>query len=306
MKVKNEQEIWHSIEIETKAEAEEAVEFALNELDSIGNEIDTLGKKTSENLNIIGYFKEKTDDEILQNQLNEALRIYGFSKDAVVKYEWREVENQDWLAEWKKGWKPTDTGKFIIAPTWETIENSDKIVIRIDPEMAFGTGTHETTRLCLKAIGEHFSPEMSFLDVGTGTGILAIASAKMKSRVRNPKSKVRLIKACDIDDDSIDIARKNAKLNEVEDEIEFYIGSISEKCKKFDFVCANVTIDIIAPMLSLLLEKTAKILVLSGILSEQRDLIESGLKENKVPKWEIKTLGEWISVTIDRQNFSET
>ncbi len=304
--MKNKQKIWHSVEIETKSEAEEAVEFALNELDSLGNEIDTLGEKASKTLKIVGYFTEKIGDEKLQNQLNEALRIYGFSQDAVVKYEWREVEDQDWLAEWKKSWKPTETGKFIIAPTWETVEDADKIVIRIDPEMAFGTGTHETTRLCLQAIEKHFSPEMSFLDVGTGTGILAIASAKMKSRVLSPKSKVRLIKACDIDNDSIDIAGKNAKLNDVENEIEFYVGSISEKCEKFDFVCANVTIDIVAPMLSLLLKKTAKILVLSGILSEQRDLIESGLKENKVPKWEIETLGEWISVTIDRQNFSET
>lgn len=297
--MKNKQEIWHLIEIETKAEAEEAVEFALNELDSLGNEIDTLGKKASENLHIIGYFKEKIDDEVVQKQLKESLRIYGFSKDAVIKYEWREVENRDWLAEWKKGWKPTETGKFIIAPTWETVENSDKIVIRIDPEMAFGTGTHETTRLCLGAIEKHFSSEMSFFDVGTGTGILAIGWEKMKSKAQSPKSKVEnsVIKGCDTDEDSVEIARKNAKLNDVE--IEFYVGSISEDSDMYDFVCANMTIDIIAPMLSLLLEKTKKILILSGILSEQQNLIESELRKNKVSNWEIETLGEWISVTVD-------
>ena len=294
---------WYLVEVETKAEAEEAVEFALNELDSLGNEIDTLGKKASENLKIIGYFNEKIGDEILQNQLSESLRIYGFSDDVVNKYEWREVENRDWLAEWKKGWKPTETGKFIIAPTWENVENSDKITIRIDPEMAFGTGTHETTRLCLQAIEKNFAPEMSFFDVGTGTGILAIAWAKMRLGVQNSDHKVQSsqIKACDTDEDSIEIARKNVKLNNIDDEIEFFVGSISEDSETFDFICANMTIDIIVPILSLLLDKAAKIIILSGILSEQQSLIEGELRNNNVLSWEIKTLGEWISVTIDFQ-----
>ena len=291
------------VEVETMAEAEEAVEFALNELDSLGNEIDTLGKKATENLKIIGYFRETIDDEIFQNQLNEALRIYGFSSDVIIKYEWREIENRDWLAEWKKDWKPTETGKFIIAPTWEDVESSEKITIRIDPAMAFGTGTHETTRLCLQAIEKHFSPDMSFFDVGTGTGILTIAWAKMKMETQSSKFKVQnsLLKACDTDVDSIEIARKNAKLNDVANGIEFCVGSISEESAKFDFICANMTIDIIAPLLSLLLEKTEKILILSGILSEQTNLIESELRKGKVSKWKIETLGEWISVAIDFQ-----
>ena len=123
----------------------------------------------------------------MREKLNQSLRIYGFTSDSIKKIEWREVENTDWLAEWKKHWKPTETEKFIIAPSWEKIESAEKIVIYIEPNMAFGTGTHETTKLCLRAIGELFQSEMSFFDVGTGTGILAIAAVKSKVQSQNPK-----------------------------------------------------------------------------------------------------------------------
>ncbi|CAN5369679.1 50S ribosomal protein L11 methyltransferase [soil metagenome] len=319
---------WFAVEIETETEAEEAVEFALDELDSLGNEINHLGKKPTENLHIIGYFNEKIDNEILREKLNQSLQIYGFSSDAVKKIEWREVENVDWLAEWKKHWKPTETEKFIIAPTWEKVENTEKIVIYIEPNMAFGTGTHETTKLCLRAIGEHFQGEMSFLDVGTGTGILAIAAAKLKSRVesrkarvrdskfeiQSPKSKVKnhstldsrlstldSFQGCDTDVDSIKIAKENAAFNNVKD-IEFYVGSISDETPEFDFVCANLTADVILPMLELLVQKTRKILVLSGILKEQESLVVEKLQKLGISDFKVQTDGEWISILMKKHN----
>jgi ribosomal protein L11 methyltransferase len=312
--------IWYLVEIETPSEAEEAVEFALNELDSLGTEINNLGKKQTRNLHIIGYFNELIGDEILRDKLNESLRIYGFSSDVVEKIEWREIENRDWLAEWKKHWRATETEKFIVAPPWETIERSDKIIIRIEPGMAFGTGTHETTRLCLKAIEEYYRSEMNFLDVGTGTGILAIAAAKIKdqrSKIKNQKSKFKVqdsddknlnielenlnsIAACDIDEDSVKIARENAEINGVGGKIDFYLGSISEEIPQFDFVCANLTADVILPLLPLLLEKARKTLVLSGILIEQESLISKKLKEWGVSDFRIETDGEWISVKVEK------
>lgn len=301
----NQQKIWHSVEIETKPKAEEAVEFALNELDSLGSEINHLGKKKTEKLCIIGYFERKIDDESLQNQLDKALEVYNISSDAIGKIERREIENQDWLAEWKKHWKPTKIGKFIIAPTWEKLEETNKIVIRIDPQMAFGTGTHETTKLCLQALERYFAPHTTFFDVGTGTGILAIAWAKMNAEAKSEKIKGEsYIKACDTDEDSIAIARKNAKLNDVENEIDFFVGSISKDSENFDFICANVTTDVIIPLLPMLLDKTENCLILSGILSEQTNLLESELKKNKISKWKTATSGEWISITIDCFDFN--
>ncbi|MDQ3087954.1 MAG: 50S ribosomal protein L11 methyltransferase [Acidobacteriota bacterium] len=285
---------WFALEITISSEAIEAVEFGLNELDALGTEINNLGKAQTETVCVVGYFNEKPTKETTHKHINEALQIYGYSSDAIKKIEWRAVENKDWLAEWKKHWKPTETEKFIIAPTWEKIEKTDKIVIRIEPSMAFGTGTHETTKLCLQAIEDHFQSEMSFFDVGTGTGILAIAASKFQVS----SSKFQVV-GCDVDEGSIKIARENAELNGVSEKIEFFIGSISESTSEFDFVCANVTADIIIPMLSLLVEKAQKMLVLSGILLEQKILITEKLKQLRISDFSLQTDGEWISVLIE-------
>ncbi len=311
MKMKNKQITWYQVEVKVKAGFEEAIEFAFNELESIGNEINNLGIKSDENICVIGYFNELPSEELIKNHLQTALEIYNFPNDSIIHISTNEIENKDWLAEWKKHWKPTETEKFIIAPPWENVENPKKIIIRIEPNMAFGTGTHETTKLCLKAIEENYESSMSFFDVGTGTGILSIAAAKLatgntkKNEKKFTKAKtskisvssVAKILACDTDEDSIKIAKENAELNNTI-EIEFYIGSISQKTPKFDFVCANVTADVIVPMLPLLLEKSKKMLVLSGILVEQKDLVLNELKKNKIENAEIQTDGEWILIKI--------
>ena len=304
---------WLAVEITVDSKASEAIEFALNELDALGTEINHLGKKQTETLCIVGYFNAQPDDHVIQTQLDEALRIYGFKKDVVKEISWREIENKDWLEEWKKHWRPTKVGKFIVAPTWSEIKeggtiadsSNQEIVIRIDPEMAFGTGTHETTRLCLQAIEENYTSGMSFLDVGTGTGILAIAAAKIQSKAQSPKSKDDLnksflnftsISACDTDENSIEIARKNAELNNVADDIILLAGSIGEETPLFDFVCANLTIDVILPILSLLIKKTRQKLVLSGILKEQESLIAEKFRQLQISDFKVQTDGEWISV----------
>jgi len=290
---------WYAFEITAVANASEAIEFALNELGALGTEINNLGKdKSKETLCVVGYFNEKPGDEISQNELNEALRIYGFTPDAVKNSEWHTVENKDWLAEWKKSWRPTETEKFIIAPAWfELPDTTTKIVVRIEPSMAFGTGTHETTRLCLKAIEKKYQGE-SFLDVGTGTGILAIAASKLKAENQVTQ---QYFLACDTDADSIKIARENAEINNINN-IDFYVGSITSDTPPFDFVCANLTADVIVPLLPLLTSKFNKTLLLSGILQEQKNLVVSELisKFNiQSSKIKIETDGEWISILIE-------
>ncbi len=297
----NEKTRWFSVEIETTPEAVEAVEFALNELESLGTEINQLGKQKSELLKILGYFNEKIDDETVIHQLHQSLEIYGFSGDEVKSIEWSEVEDKDWLAEWKKHWKPTEVEKFIIAPTWEKIGETEKIVIYIEPNMAFGTGTHKTTKLCLRAIGENLQSGMSFFDVGTGTGILAIAASKLKAGDSKNERKAgeNDIVGCDTDVDSVKIAKENALFNNVDD-ITFYIGSISLETAGFDFVCANLTADVILPILADLTKKTRRILVLSGILKTQQTLLEEKLKVLGITDFEVQTDGEWISIVIKK------
>lgn len=297
---------WFAVEITVIPQASEAVEFAFNELDALGTEINNLGKdKSKESLCVVGYFNEKPNENFLKNQLTEALRIYNFDQAAIKNIAWREGENKDWLAEWKKHWKPTRVGKFIVAPTWSDIETGEtdnnlpgsETIIRIDPEMAFGTGTHETTRLCLQAIEENYRAGMDFLDVGTGTGILAIAAAKLKSQNKVTRNSIA---ACDTDETSIGIARKNAALNDVDKDIDFYVGSIKPDTPIFDFVCANLTADVIAPLLPELYAKTKIELVLSGILCEQQCLIEGELEKLRASNWSVQTLGEWLSIKVKK------
>jgi ribosomal protein L11 methyltransferase len=289
-----EKQNWFALEVTAEPEAAEAIEHALNELDALGTEINLMPRTPDDTVAVIGYFNSLPEDGALQDELHHALRIYDLDENAIRTVERREVEDQDWLLEWKKHWKPTTIGKFVIAPPWEDIVHDDhKIVIRIEPNMAFGTGTHETTQLCLKAIDENYPVGQSFLDVGTGTGILAIAAAKLADKKAN-------ILAVDTDADSIKIATENADTNGVGDMINFHVGPITSESPAFDFVCANLTLDVILPILDLLLEKALGTLILSGILQEQEDLIVTALKGAGLRGFSVERSGEWIAVTIKK------
>lgn len=285
-------EKWNSLEITAAPEAAEAIEFALNSLDALGTSISHFRNSNAESVTVVGYFNQLPDDQRFQDELHYALKSYDFAEEVVSTVVRGEIENADWLAEWKKHWKPTTVGRFVIAPPWADIEAEDKIIIRIEPNMAFGTGTHETTQLCIRAIGELYHPGDSFLDVGTGTGILAIAAA----RLLNDKADFLGI---DNDPDSVKIAMENAEANGV-GFIQFELETLKPELRPFDFVCANLTIDVILPMLNDLLSKTRKTLVMSGILAEQEPMIVEALAKLKVENSHIDRQGEWISATVRR------
>ncbi|CAN5230023.1 50S ribosomal protein L11 methyltransferase [soil metagenome] len=278
---------WYAVDVIADVAAAEAVEFAFNLLDSLGTEIDSLGKQPGEPLCVTGFFDAPPDTEAVRIAVAESFRIHCVTTNALVSISLRTVEETDWLAEWKKHWKPQDVGRFTIAPSWSDVATSDRIIIRIEPNMAFGTGTHETTQLCLNAISELYLPDQSFLDVGTGTGILAIAAAKLGGRS---------ILACDVDRDSVAIARENAVTNSVSERIEFADGPITGETAMYDFVCANLTLDVIIPMLPLLADKTRKTLLLSGILAEQEPLAIDAIKKLVFKDLRIDRAGEWISI----------
>lgn len=281
---------WFAVDIVADPNSGEAIEFALNELDCLGIEIDSLRKKKDEPQMVTGFFAELPGAVEIAEAIEDSLRIHGLDSSVIESFETRVVEETDWLAEWKKHWKPTEIGRFIIAPPWEDVAETDKIVIKIEPNMAFGTGTHDTTKLCLKAIGENYKTGQSVLDVGTGTGILAIAAAKMGAKT---------LFACDTDEDSIKIARENAVLNNV-DWIEFADGPLADDAPVYDFVFANLTVDVIVPILKLLLAKTSSLLLLSGILAEQQPIITAALRESQISNFKFETSGEWISVIVDK------
>jgi ribosomal protein L11 methyltransferase len=286
---------WYSVAATVRSESAVAIEHAFNELGALGTEIDQLRKRPDEDVTVIGYFDQQPAESEIRSQIDLALEAFGFG-NAGVSVRTSEVKNEDWLAEWKKHWRPTRVGRFVIAPSWYAIdEEPNTILIRIEPNMAFGTGTHETTKLCLKAIDELYQPEMSFLDVGTGTGILAIAVAKMNDELFTGK-----ITGIELDPESVSLAREKAQANDVSARVEVVHGVLTDDIPQHDFVCANVTLDVISPMLPLLLDKSCKHLILSGILAEQETQITRELQALGIDSTTVERDGEWIAVRIDR------
>jgi ribosomal protein L11 methyltransferase len=272
---------WYALDVDLDEAAHEAVEYALMEAGALGTETTDRG--------VTAYFAETPGRERVRNELFDALRIYDLPSSSVRDMNVREVAEHDWLEEWKQNWQPVEVGSFIIAPPWSELrETHDHLVIRIEPGMAFGTGTHETTRLCLDAIQKHFRAG-SFLDVGTGTGILAIAAAKLV-----PEG---CIEAFDTDEAAIAIARENAELNGVS-QINFRVGSVDDTTASADLVCANLTADVITRMLSTLVGLTCGKLILSGILETQVEMVQAALHDCGIDEFEIKQDGEWVALTV--------
>jgi ribosomal protein L11 methyltransferase len=280
---------WSALTLSIESAAQEAVQYALMEAGAMGTEVDHEG---DELLRVTAYFESIPDRERVRDELYEALRIYGLPSQSVREMNLHEVADEDWLGEWKKTWQPVEVGKrFIIAPPWSEIRDAhDRLVIRIEPGMAFGTGTHETTRLCLAAIERHFDGG-SFLDVGTGTGILAIAAAKLIPEAR--------VEACDTDADAIAIAAENAQLNGVPD-IVFRVGSVEDgQIASANCVSANLTAEVITQLLPTLIGATCGRLILSGILDTQRDSVLTRLQELGVSEPpEVSSEGEWVCIVI--------
>jgi ribosomal protein L11 methyltransferase len=280
-------EKWYALDVQIEPEAGEAVEYALIEAGASGTE---RAADFSDETRIIGYFNELPNREKVRNELFEALRIYELPSSAVREMNVREVEERDWLEEWKKNWQPVAVGRFIIAPPWsEIVESPNHCVIRIEPGMAFGTGTHETTRLCLAAMQSYYEGG-SLLDVGTGTGILAIAAAACAPAAH--------VEAFDTDPDAIRIATENAVLNGVADRINFHVGSIDEQTSSADFICANLTADVIAKLLPTLVGLSCGRLVLSGVLETQSQDIIDSLARLAITDVEITRDGEWVAIIV--------
>jgi len=279
---------WYALDVDLDSIAREAVEYGLMEAGALGTETND---GTDALVRVTGYFDRTPDRETVRRELANALRVYELASPSVREMNLREVADEDWLGEWKKNWQPVKTGRFIVAPPWSEVpEASDQVVIRIEPGMAFGTGTHETTRLCLTAIEKYYFGG-SLLDVGTGTGILAIAAAKLSPDAQ--------IEACDTDADAIEIACENARLNGVDGSIAFRVGTVEEATASADVVCANLTADVILGILPALLDATCGRLILSGILDSQAEAVSAKLRECSVTApIELVQDGEWVAIIV--------
>ena len=211
------------------------------------------------------------------------------------------LPEQDWGENWKRFFKPVQvTSRFVVKPPWSKIRlKRGQISIDITPGMAFGTGTHATTILCIKALEERLQKRgLSVLDVGTGSGILSIIAAKLGARE---------VWGVDIDGVAVENARENVEKNHVSDIVKIRKGSIGNLQKKFDVVVANIDLKSLRrvrrPLLSHL--KNQGFLILSGILEGEKDRLGQHFIETGLLQWEEDSQeGEWVCLTFKKKKES--
>lgn len=203
--------------------------------------------------------------------------------------------DQDWKDKWKEYFKPTRISKSIVVkPTWESYENKqgDK-VIEIDPGMAFGTGTHETTSLCVKLLETYMKPQYDVLDVGCGSGILSIAAALLGARD---------VLGIDIDPTAVDVAKENLELNKVDHLAKAQEGDLTSGVDyKADIIVANLMADLVVMLASDAKRhlKDGGYFISSGILVEKEKMVSSALIENGFEIVEVVEDGEWCAIVAE-------
>jgi ribosomal protein L11 methyltransferase len=319
---------WFKYTIETTVEAEDFISQKLSEIgiegieihdnvplteeDTKGMFIDILPELPADDgtAQVVFYLDEDLTAEQVQTmltQVEEGLKeVASYCNIGAGTITADETEDKDWINNWKEFFKPFTVDDILIKPTWEEIppEHADKLMIEIDPGTAFGTGSHETTQLCIRALQKYIRPGDAVLDIGTGSGILGIAAIKLGAK--------RAF-GTDLDENAVSAAIENVEVNHIPSEqFPIVTGNILDEeaiqnqagLGTYDLVVANI----LAPVIILLTGeadrhlKPGGIFITSGII----DMKEEAVKEAfaKHPVWEILETthqGEWVSIVARKR-----
>lgn len=219
----------------------------------------------------------------------------GLSEDELGSWEFEleEKETEDWSKKWKEQWDVTHvTNKIAVVPDWiEYQPKDDEVIIKLEPGCAFGTGTHQTTQLCMKALEKYMKKGDRVADIGMGSGILSILAKKLGASY---------VYGCDNDDTVIEVAKENAKKNGVE--CEFELGTADKVHDKFDFVCANILHFVLAEIMGDLknLMETGALMSLSGILDEKKQMVIDAYQKEGLELVEEIPQDQWTSFVVKR------
>lgn len=243
---------------------------------------------------IKGYLPETPDlvDKIeLIRQSVDLLPQYGLDV-GIGEVTTLEVHEEDWSESWKKYYKTTKIGRdIIIKPTWEDYEHDgDELVVEMDPGMAFGTGTHETTMMCVMELENYVQPNSTVFDIGCGSGILGITAAKLGAQK---------VIAVDIDEVAVDATRNNVNHNGVEEVVDIRQGNLMDVVtEKADIVVANIIAEVI-----ILLSKDIRkflveggIFIASGIILDKIEAVKESLTSMGLEILKVDTMGEWAVI----------
>ncbi len=246
-----------------------------------------------EHYSVSGYFPINELDEGKRFLLENQLVTLGKDIQIVCRVVYKEIDEEDWAESWKEYfWPEKITDKIVVKPTWREYKaNADELVIEIDPGMAFGTGTHPTTALCISLVEKYLKPGDVFLDVGTGSGILMVLSAKLGAEK---------IWGVDNDKMAIDIAKKNLIQNKIApSKFKVVPGNLVDAFdEKYDLIVANILSEVILVLLDSIKHIMAKncTLICSGIIEENADPVIQKMRTLGFNIAEILTKEKWVAI----------
>lgn len=305
---------WSELSIHTTNEAVEAISNILHEAGASGVVIEDSDELAREREDVFGEIYSLNPDDfpvdgvrvkaylaetsfLLETVEEIKLAINNLTKFNIDlghnEVTVQEVDEEDWATAWKKYYHPVKiSNRFTIVPTWEDYErvNTDELIIELDPGMAFGTGTHPTTVMCLQALEKTVQPASSVIDVGTGSGVLAIGAAKLGA------SKIH---ALDLDEVAVKSALENITLNKVEDIVQVTHGNLLDNvADQADIVVANILAEIIMTFTddAFSIVKEGGIFITSGIIATKKEDVRESLQQAGFDIEEVMMMEDWVTI----------
>lgn len=278
---------WIEVRVTVSAEASEAVAHLLIE-EGAGGVVEEAPAT------LAAYFPDQGDVEARLDRIRRS--VAGLSRFGLdpgpARVEWRRVAEESWADAWKEHFHPLKVGRrIVVRPTWREYRPAEgEVVIDLDPGMAFGTGSHPTTALCLRALEDRVTPGCVVYDVGTGSGILAIAAVKLgASRVE----------ACDVDPVAVRVAQANAAQNGVGARVRITRGDwTSLPPGEADLVVANIIADVVIELAAGVhrLGRPGALFIASGVIAHRVDDVVGAFREAGFSAIEIEREGEWAAI----------
>ena len=315
---------WNQFRLKTTTEAEDIVSSMLNDLGIEGVQIEdkiplTQQDKEQMFVDILPdipeddgtayltfYLDEDVDiAKVLSEVRQELEEMRNYVDVGECTIEESETEDVDWVNNWKKYFHQFYIDDILVIPSWEDVktEDSDKLVIHIDPGTAFGTGMHETTQLCIRALRKYTKKEDLVLDVGCGSGILGMLALKFGAGHSI---------GTDLDPCAIDATHENMEVNGIgKDQYEVMIGNIIDDkavqdqvgYEKYDIVAANILADVLVPLTPVIVHqmKPGAVYITSGIIDDKEEVVVEAVKAAGLTVLEINHQGEWVSVVAKKE-----
>ncbi len=311
---------WNRFTIKTRTDAEDMIICTLAEIGVEGVEIQDHQPLTEEDkaqmfvdimpegpaddgiayLNF--YLEEDADKETILSNVREALddlRSFMDIGEGTIEESW--TEDKDWINNWKEFFHQFYVDDILIVPSWEEVkaEDSDKMILHIDPGTAFGTGMHETTQLVIRQLKKYVTPGAEILDVGTGSGILGITALKLGAGH---------VVGTDLDPCAVPAVQENKEANQIPDEdFDMMIGNIIDDkevqdkvgYEKYDIVAANILADVLVPLTPVIVNQMKKgaYYITSGILDVKEEVVKEAVNAAGLTLVEVTRQGEWVCVT---------